>query len=261
MLARPRVLMSDKDGPAYSGASLREISAQGQIGQFDRFHEEQPFEPAQSPFGLSFPLALLRRQMLLILAITILGTAGVGLWVSTLQKSYTATALLVLDQRSSNLLEPVTQNKIEADGEVEILKSDSVALRVVERLNLADEIGAPQAEIRAFQSPDRNVWKFEYSADEATDAAPTANEASPSDDPADQALFACRGHGGQAPDAERHGSTPRVDRRHRARGDGENAPAGGADREHLRRGLSRRAGCGEIGGHRARKRRDFPTLG
>jgi len=131
MLARPRLLMSDKEGPAYSGASLREISAQGQIGQFDRFHEELPFEPAQSPFGLSFPLGLLRRQMLVILAVTILGTAGVALWVSTLQKSYTATALLILDQRSSNLLEPVTQNKIEADGEVEILKSDNVALRVV----------------------------------------------------------------------------------------------------------------------------------
>ena len=113
MLARPRSLLPEKDGPAYSGASLRDISAQGHIGQFDRFHEEAPFEPAQSPFGLSFPLGLLRRQMFVILAIAILGTAGVGVRVSTLKKSYTATALLVLDQRSSNFLNlsPPTRSK------------------------------------------------------------------------------------------------------------------------------------------------------
>ena len=157
MLARPRVLMSDKEGPAYSGASLREISAQGQIGQFDRFHEELPFEPAQSPFGLSFPLGLLRRQMLVILAITMLGTAGVALWVSTLQKSYTATALLILDQRSSNFLEPVTQNKIEADGEV---RDPEIGQCCVARRGAAEPRRRYPSETGAFRAPDRNVWNF-----------------------------------------------------------------------------------------------------
>ena len=63
---------------------------------------------------------------------------------------------------------------------MEILKSDSVALRVVERLNLADDIQAKPGLFGRLIA----MFGISDSDDEATDAHPTANEASPSNDPA-----------------------------------------------------------------------------
>lgn len=110
-------------------------------GGYDALRHEAQAEERSPALVLAVALGLLRRQIWMIAAITLAGAVLTGIFVSTLEKSFTATTLLMLDQRSSGLLEANTVTKLDADGEVEILKSDNVALRVVERLQLAGTAG------------------------------------------------------------------------------------------------------------------------
>ncbi len=110
-------------------------------GGYDALRHDAQLEERSPALVLAVALGLLRRQIWMIAAITLAGAVLTGIFVSTLEKSFTATTLLMLDQRSSGLLEANTVTKLDADGEVEILKSDNVALRVVERLQLAGTAG------------------------------------------------------------------------------------------------------------------------
>lgn len=79
---------------------------------------------------------LLRRYKFLI-AVLVLASLGVGaLGVSTLKDSYTATTLLILDQSGTRLLGPETPPPLNVDAEAELLKAESIALRVIDQLNL-----------------------------------------------------------------------------------------------------------------------------
>ena len=112
-------------------------------GGYDAVRHDAQLEERSPALVLAVALGLLRRQIWMIAAITLAGAVLTGFFVSTLERSFTATTLLMLDQRSSGLLEANTVTKLDADGEVEILKSDNVALRVVERLQLAATLGVP----------------------------------------------------------------------------------------------------------------------
>ncbi|WP_262300266.1 polysaccharide biosynthesis tyrosine autokinase [Microvirga sesbaniae] len=81
-------------------------------------------------------LRMMRRQLRLIVAITVFVTVASLIVIMSLKKEYTATTLVMLDERNARLLEPSVANTLAADGEVEILKSDNIALQVVDRLGL-----------------------------------------------------------------------------------------------------------------------------
>jgi capsular exopolysaccharide synthesis family protein len=140
-LSRPRNLLSSGETKR-SGVPLREVAPLRGRGGSEGFRHEVASEERSPALMLAVALGLLRRQIWMIAAITLAGAVLTAILVSSLEKSYTATALLMLDQRSSGLLDGNSNNpvtKLDADGEVEILKSDNIALRVVERLQLAGE--------------------------------------------------------------------------------------------------------------------------
>ncbi|MEE1658402.1 Wzz/FepE/Etk N-terminal domain-containing protein [Microvirga sp. CF3062] len=102
-------------------------------------HADRPGQPLEGP-GLAAELValfkMIRRQLWLIIVLTAVLTLASLLVILSLEKEYTATTLLVLDGRNGRLLEPSVANTLAADGEVEILKSDNIAVQVVEHLGL-----------------------------------------------------------------------------------------------------------------------------
>jgi len=112
-------------------------------------------EPTNAPpvreFEIRTIVALLRRQsqVLLITTLAVFGLAVVYLLAAT--QTYTATALVLVDPDNQNILETGTsfptsagRDNARVDSEVEILRSDAVALAVIKNENLmADpEFGA-----------------------------------------------------------------------------------------------------------------------
>jgi len=81
-------------------------------------------------------LKMIRRQIWFIVSVLTVVTIASLFVIFSLKKEYTATALVVLDMRNARLLEPTVPNTLAADGEVEILKSDNIALQVVNHLAL-----------------------------------------------------------------------------------------------------------------------------
>jgi len=92
---------------------------------------------------------LLRRQFRLVVATVIVIVAIAGIVAFQLSPVYTATALVLVDPASKNLLEPEsvtpggTSASTRIDSEVEILRSDSLLMQVIqsERLSESPEWG------------------------------------------------------------------------------------------------------------------------
>jgi capsular exopolysaccharide synthesis family protein len=88
-------------------------------------------------------LGLLRRQFRLIVLTIIVIVAVAGVAAFTLTPIYSATSLILVDPSDKNLLEPENTSPLSAsastriDSEVEILRSDSLLLDVVETEGLA----------------------------------------------------------------------------------------------------------------------------
>lgn len=99
--------------------------------RFDR-HPEEPHLTAE----LTALLRIIRRQFWFIAAVTSVILCASLIVIFSLKKEYTATTLIMLDERNARILEPSAASTLAADGEVEILKSDSLALKVVKRLGL-----------------------------------------------------------------------------------------------------------------------------
>lgn len=81
-------------------------------------------------------LRMVRRQFWFILLVTLVITFASLMIIMSLNREYTATTLVILDEHNARLLEPSVANTLAADGEVEILKSDSLALQALKRLGL-----------------------------------------------------------------------------------------------------------------------------
>ncbi|MBQ0819734.1 AAA family ATPase [Microvirga sp. HBU67558] len=82
---------------------------------------------------------LLRRHIRLVVSLTLLVGLASVIGFSKLENKFTATAVIILDQGASRLLATPTPDlrnlpQLNADAEVEILKSENVALRVLEKL-------------------------------------------------------------------------------------------------------------------------------
>ena len=89
-------------------------------------------------------IAFVRQQFLVIALVTLLGVVLGVVYLVTTPPSYTAKAKLIIDSRKVNLL-PVQQQAIwgdfpldtaAVDSEVEVLKSENVAVSVIENLHL-----------------------------------------------------------------------------------------------------------------------------
>ncbi|MGD9739712.1 MAG: GumC family protein, partial [Bauldia sp.] len=99
-------------------------------------------EPA--PFDLRSLIALARRQKWTILATTVLGVLIGILYVSQVDRQYTATTLLVVDTRNSELLgvAPALNDTLGVNAvvstEVEIIRSASVLSRAAAQLDVAN---------------------------------------------------------------------------------------------------------------------------
>jgi polysaccharide biosynthesis transport protein len=103
----------------------------------------------ETEFDLRSIFGLLRRQFRLIL-VTLIVVTGLAMLVAfALTPSFTASALLLVDPSSKNLLDPEAQANSAAadsariDSEVELVRSDHVLLKVIEREGLTsdDEFG------------------------------------------------------------------------------------------------------------------------
>jgi len=86
------------------------------------------------------------RQQYLIIAVTILVALGLGIvYLFSAKSTYTATASLIIDSRKNQLFQqqsvlgdiPVDSSSVES--QVQILKSESIALAVIKELNLSDD--------------------------------------------------------------------------------------------------------------------------
>jgi succinoglycan biosynthesis transport protein ExoP len=91
-------------------------------------------------------LGIVRRQIFLVLAFAVLGVALGTIYVLKSPPKYTATATLLADTRKIDLVQqPTVYNEapIQSVGametQVELLRSDEVALRVIKKLNLSED--------------------------------------------------------------------------------------------------------------------------
>lgn len=99
-------------------------------------------EPSASEL-FTHALGVVRRQILLVLVLALLGTAlGAAFFVEAPQK-YTATATLLINTRKMEIFQqPAVSDELPmqsigaVESQVELLRSDEVALRVIKKLNL-----------------------------------------------------------------------------------------------------------------------------
>jgi succinoglycan biosynthesis transport protein ExoP len=101
-------------------------------------------------------LGLLRRQLRLILGAIVVIVVAAAIVVFSLTPSYTASALVLVDPSSKNLLDPASElgsastDNARVDSEVEIMRSEAVLLEVVRSRNLvADPEFGPRLGILA----------------------------------------------------------------------------------------------------------------
>jgi polysaccharide biosynthesis transport protein len=91
-------------------------------------------------------LGIVRRQIFVVLAFAVLGVALGAIYVLKSPPKYTATVTLLADTRKMELVQqPTVYNEasIQSVGametQVELLRSDEVALRVIKKLNLSED--------------------------------------------------------------------------------------------------------------------------
>jgi capsular exopolysaccharide synthesis family protein len=123
---------------------LGEAIAPMRLSKFNSLPPEPLTEQPVFLLVLSSLSGLVRRQARLIVVVTVLTSAVASVGVSKLKTYYTATSSVILDQRDTRPLQENTKASsvlppLNPDGEVELLKSDNVALRVVERLRLDED--------------------------------------------------------------------------------------------------------------------------
>jgi polysaccharide biosynthesis transport protein len=91
-------------------------------------------------------LGIVRRQFFVVFTFSLLGLALGGIFFVRATPKYTATATLLIDTRKMELVQqPAVYNDLSIqsmgamESQVELLKSDEVALRVIKKLNLSDD--------------------------------------------------------------------------------------------------------------------------
>src|ERR1700722_9119151 len=95
---------------------------------------------------IAYGLGIVRRQIFVVLAFAVVGVALGAIYVLKSPPKYTATVTLLSDTRKIELVQqPTVSNEasIQSVGametQVELLRSDEVALGVIKKLNLSDD--------------------------------------------------------------------------------------------------------------------------
>jgi polysaccharide biosynthesis transport protein len=95
---------------------------------------------------IAYSLGIVRRQAFVVFAFALLGATLGGIFFLQASPKYTATATLLVDTRKIELIQqPTVYNETsmqsigEMESQVELLKSDEVALRVIRKLNLSED--------------------------------------------------------------------------------------------------------------------------
>jgi succinoglycan biosynthesis transport protein ExoP len=102
-------------------------------------------ETRASPDPFQSTLEFLRRQYRVIALATLLIIALAAVYVLTARPSYTASAMLMIDSKRVQLFQPQSMfsdlpvDASTVESQVEVLKSDTVALAVIKKLNLLDD--------------------------------------------------------------------------------------------------------------------------
>lgn len=96
----------------------------------------------QGEIDLRSILGVLRRQIRLVILCVVLITGGAGIYALSLKQIYSATALIMVDPSTKNLLSgengvgSTSADNARIDSEVEILRSDSLLLKVIQAQGL-----------------------------------------------------------------------------------------------------------------------------
>jgi succinoglycan biosynthesis transport protein ExoP len=117
-----------------------------------------PDEPSAAE-TIARGLGIVRRQIFVVLALAILGLALGGIYALQAAPKYTATVTLLADTRKIELVQQPTvydEAPIQSAGametQVELLRSDEVALRVIKKLNLSEDprfVGSHRSGLRS----------------------------------------------------------------------------------------------------------------
>jgi polysaccharide biosynthesis transport protein len=120
----------------------------GKRGAYSLVSEPVPITPDEPSAAetIARGLGIVRRQIFVVLASAILGLALGGIYALQAPPKYTATVTLLADTRKIELVQQPTvydEAPIQSAGametQVELLRSDEVALRVIKKLNLSDD--------------------------------------------------------------------------------------------------------------------------
>jgi len=120
----------------------------------DRQVSQQPYDDeAETNFGFDDVLRILRRHWRMVLAVAATFTAIAAQIMIMVPNTYLASATVQVEQRRKQIvqmdqvLEDIRPNTPTVETEVEILRSSSLALKVIEKLNLRSdpEFASPEA--------------------------------------------------------------------------------------------------------------------
>ena len=113
----------------------------------------EPAEPSPQPFDfIEFGRSLIRQQFALILAVAVLATALGAFYIYITPPSFSARAAIILDRgkpqaQLGGLLREVPIDAIEAESQIQLVKSEAVALAVIKKLKLNEDpefVGPPR---------------------------------------------------------------------------------------------------------------------
>ena len=102
-------------------------------------------EPSASEL-FSHALGVVRRQIFVVLVLALLGAAFGGIFFVQAPQKFTATATLLINTRKMEIFQqPAVSDEMPmqaigaVESQVELLRSDEVALRVIRKLNLSED--------------------------------------------------------------------------------------------------------------------------
>ena len=99
----------------------------------------------EPPFDLRKIYSIIRRRLAVILGLTIFGSLLAVIYALQLTPLYTATATVLVDPRKTNIIESeavlsgIGSDWTAVESEVELIRSASVAIRVIDKLGLSDD--------------------------------------------------------------------------------------------------------------------------
>ncbi|WFU79131.1 polysaccharide biosynthesis tyrosine autokinase [Bradyrhizobium sp. CIAT3101] len=139
------------------------VSKNHQVSPFDTESSDFHSSSGSSAQYIQMVLGFLRRQAWVLGLAGLLAVITTGLYLLVAPPSYKATATVGIDTTKFQLFQPAGELIIDTssavESQLEILKSEKLALEVIKKLHLADDVPSPQGGL--FGSS-RQPTEFEY---------------------------------------------------------------------------------------------------